>query len=174
MRCQICPPDRTAEGCVEFQRLHGCHACDRRGCWHANPSCRYYTRVRESHPDATMGDSVPHMRETRITCTAGGLNMEGRLHVNWWRQSNDVRFSVDGEGPFSMGHASGDQCNCLIDTLRQVLDLECDIRAVRAFVQARHANLVLGDYLELQQHWRDVISGLAHVLLGPAPTQLCA
>ena len=81
-----------------------------------------------------MGDSVPHMRETVITCTADGNIMEGRLSVNWWRTYTDVRLVVNGEHHFRMGTASGDECNCLIDTLRQQLNLDCDIGAVRAYV----------------------------------------
>ena len=82
MPCQVCPADHTAESCMEFQRVHGCHACDLRGCWHANPLCAFHNRFRESHGDAQLGDSVAHMRETRITCTADGTPMEGRLQVN--------------------------------------------------------------------------------------------
>jgi hypothetical protein len=33
MPCHICPPRHTAGDCEGFQRLHGCHACDRTGCW---------------------------------------------------------------------------------------------------------------------------------------------
>jgi hypothetical protein len=77
MPCQICPPRRTAGGCVDFQRVHGCHACDRTGCWQANPSCRFYNRSREEHADALLGDTVPHMRQTRITCTADGMQVQG-------------------------------------------------------------------------------------------------
>ena len=96
------------------------------------------------------------MRETRITCTADGLDMEGRLNVDWWRQYRDVCFTVNGAEQFSMGKASGDECNCLIDTLRQQMNLECNIAEVRNYVQARHSNIELGDFLELQHHWRDV------------------
>ena len=63
-----------------------------------------------------------------------------------------------------MGTASVEECNCLLDTLRQQLQLHCDIKTVRAFVQAQDASLVQGDYLELQTHWRAVIAGFAHVL----------
>ena len=48
--------------------------------------------------------------------------------------------------------------------MRQQLHLDCDIGAVRAYVQAQHASLVHRDYLELQHHWRDVILGFAHVI----------
>ena len=162
MRCQICPPHFTVEECVEFQRSNGCHACDRRDCWRANPACTLRGEARLNHPDAAWGDTVPHMRETRVTCTADGSNIEGRLRESWWRPYRDVCFTVNDTEEFIMGEASGDQCNCLIDTLRQQLHLECDVRAVRAFVQARHPDLIHGDYLELQHHWRDVIAGFAH------------
>ena len=132
--CQICPPERTAEECREFQRMHGCHGCDRQGCWHASSSCLFYKRFREPHADALMGDSAPHMRETRVTCTADGSEMEGRRKVNWWTQHSDVRFVVNEAQQFSMGTASGEECNCLVDTLRQRLHLDCDIKAVRAYV----------------------------------------
>ena len=134
MPCQICPPERSPEGCIEVQRMHGCHSCGRRGCWHTNLLCFFFQRNREAHRDALMGDSAPHMRETHITCTADGTQMEGRLHINWWSRYHHVQFLVNDAQPFTMGRASGEECNCLIDTLRQQLHLECDIRAVRAYV----------------------------------------
>ena len=135
MRCQVCPPERTAEGCIEFQREHGCHACDRIGCWHANPRCLFYNRARDTHEDAQWGDTVPHLRQTITRCTADGTQMQGRMQVYWWREYHDVRFVIN-EQHFKMGKASGHECNCLIDTLRQQLHLDCDVRAVRAYVQA--------------------------------------
>ena len=68
-----------------------------------------------------MGDTVPHMRETRIVCTADGTGMHGQQDANWWRAYADVRFVINDAQHFTIGHASGDQCNCLIDTLRQML-----------------------------------------------------
>ena len=55
-----------------------------------------------------MGDSVPHMRETRATCTADGSETEGRRKVNWWTQYSDVSFVVNEAQKFSMGTASGE------------------------------------------------------------------
>ena len=81
MPCEICPPQRTVGDCEDFQRVHGCHACDRNGCWHTKPSCRFYNRARVDHADALLGDTVPHMRETCITCSADGMPREGpELH----------------------------------------------------------------------------------------------
>ena len=34
----------------------------------------------------------------------------------------------------------------LIDTLRQQMNLECDIRAVRDYVQARHSSMAVTDF----------------------------
>ena len=61
--------------------------------------------------------------------------MIGRLRVDWWRAYNNVRFAVGEQQHFTMGKASGHQCNCLIDTLRQQLQLDCNIGAVRAYVR---------------------------------------
>ena len=162
MRCDVCPAYFTREQCAEFQRIHGCHACDRRNCWRESPLCLLGGKPRETGLAGAWGDTVPHMRETHITCTADGRHLAGCRREGWWERYHDVYFSINDREHFVMGKASGDQCNCLIDTLRQQLHVECDVRAVRAFVQARHPDLVLGDYLELQHHWRDVINGLAH------------
>ncbi len=173
--CQLCPSHiTTAEECYAYQRTYGCHACDRRGCWTRNPASPACAKPRASHPDGGWGDAVPHMREVRATCTAKGVNIHGSQDARWWQHPNHrgrVVFTledskVNATGDFIMGEASGDQCNCLIDTLRQQLQLECDVRAVRQFVQDRHQTLVRGDYLELQYHWKDVIAGLAHVTGG--------
>ena len=164
MLCQICCPESTVEECIQFQRLYGCHACDRKECWHANPECSFSNRPREVHQDAELGDFVPHMRETRITCTADGRQMHGRLPVNWWSFYKHVRFVVNEMQQFTMGKASGHECNCLVDTLRQQLHLDCDIGAVREYVHSQDPNLVLGDYLELQHHWQYVLRGFAFVL----------
>ena len=163
-RCKICPFHFTSEECAVSQRTNGCHACDQKDCWHMNSACEFFGRSRELHPDAEWGDTVPHFRETRITCTADGLEIEGRHSLDWWKQYRDVCFSVDNVNHFDMGKASGDECNCLIDTLRQQMKLDCDIRAVRNYVQARHPTMAATEFLELQRHWVDVISGLAHVL----------
>lgn len=145
MPCPICPPAFSSEECVEFQRVNGCHACDRTGCWQTNPTCLFNGQPRASHEDAQLGDTVPHMRETSIACTADGLEMQGRLGMNWWQEYEYVCFCVNESNFFSMGEASGEECNCLIDTLRQQLNLECDIKAVRDYVQTLHSDLLAGN-----------------------------
>ena len=163
MPCRICPSEFTEEECVNFQRQNGCHACDKRNCWHSKPDCSFFGRARVHHRDAELGDSVPHMRETAITCMADGEAMEGLLSPHWWHFYADVYFTVNDVEHLSMGTASGYQCNCLIDTLRQQLQIDCDIRAVREHVQTRHPTLPRGAFLELQHHWRDILSGFSAV-----------
>jgi len=75
--CRICPPQHTERECILFQRAHGCHACDRKGCWTASPECPFLHRFREPHNDAEMGDTAPHIRETRISCLADGTEVAG-------------------------------------------------------------------------------------------------
>mgnify|MGYP006899618366 CR=1 FL=1 len=84
--------------------------------------------------------------------------------MNWWRKHTEVLFKVNDADKLEMGRASGHECNCLIDTLRQQLGLDCDIGAVREYVQAQHGSLVRGDFLELQAHWRSVIKGFAELM----------
>ena len=163
-RCKNCPLHFTDEQCRISQRDNGCHACGKTDCWQMNPACPYFGRCREDHQDAELGDSIPHMRETHITCTADGFAIEGRHGIDWWKQYKDVCFSINEVNHFSMGKASGEECNCLIDTLRQQMNLKCDVRAVRNYLQTQHSNLAATEFLELQKHWMDIIAGLAHVL----------
>ena len=179
--CQICF-GTTAEGCQQFQIANGCHSCDWPGCWNdgqglkrslnASSSCEFYGRTREYHADASMGDGINHIRQTDITCTADGIVIDGRCKPNWWTRYDEVRFVVNHTEHFVMGTASGEECNCLIDTLRQQLQehcddnvrrqlqLHCDIKTVREFVQAQDPDLMPGEYLELQKHWLAVLAGL--------------
>ena len=81
-----------------------CSACDRYGCWEANPWCPFYGRCRESHADASMGDTVPHMQ---------GMIQVRRLGISF---HGAEMFDIDG-ATFSLGGATGEDNNCLIDTL---------------------------------------------------------
>ena len=119
--CHICPSESTAEECKKFQCMYGCHGCDRQGCWHTSPSCVFYKRFREPHADALLADSTSHMRQTHITCIADGRVITGERNVNWWTGYNEVRFVVNHAEHVIMGTASGEEYNCLIDTLRQQL-----------------------------------------------------
>ena len=60
------------------------------------------------------------------------------------------------------GYASGDGCNCLIDTLRQQLKIFANINLVREVLEQKFqdgpAKVKPGDYLELEYHWKDVVN----------------
>ena len=128
-----------------------------------NSYCSYYSRNRDRHSDAGLGDTVPHMREVHVVCVADGSARQGRQNINWWR-GRQVHFVFHRDTVYCMGSASGDECNCLIDALRQCLDVIFDVRAVRDLLQQRHRRLILRDYLELELHWRDVIEGIGLVM----------
>ena len=59
-----CNNEAQSDGCFAFQRSQGCHACGKTGCWNSSPLCPYakFGGSREDHADASLGDSVPHMR----------------------------------------------------------------------------------------------------------------
>ena len=66
----------------------------------------------------------------------------------------------DGAAYFK-GAASGDGCNCLIDTLRQSLDLSVHVAEVRARLEALHRRrgtpIAASDYLEFELHAVDIL-----------------
>ena len=61
------------------------------------------------------GDTVPHMRQQRIQIEGSRVFVEGREYF--------------------LGRASGDDNNCLIDTLRQALGLIVSVGNVRTALQ---------------------------------------
>ena len=156
----VCP-----EACKEHQQRHGCHACDRIGCWTGSRTCQFYGRSRPSHVDASMGDNVPHMNETAVQIFISGAEfLKGaRMRANWQR-GRDVVVKVDGSS-FHIGSASGGNMNCLIDTLRQVVagGVDCNVQAVRDRIEREFHDVRPGDFLDLQQHWRAVIAWLARL-----------
>ena len=117
--CPLCAHVRDSPACKEFQVSNGCHACDVVGCWRMNSYCSYYSRNRDRHSDAGLGDTVPHMREVHVVCVADGSARQGRQNINWWR-GRQVHFVFHRDTVYCMGSASGDECNCLIDTVRQL------------------------------------------------------
>ena len=65
---------------------------------------------------------------------------------------------------FFIGRASGDDNNCLIDTLRQKLNVVVSLQAVRLLLMDQFPSgprqVTDWNYLELQHHWRHVIQFL--------------
>ena len=141
-RCEMCVPrgevfvDSTE--CEMYQRRVGCHACDRIGCFRRNLSCQFFNRHRDTHADGGLGDRIPHMSQTDIQNLRDGALLEARrpLAPLWWR-GHSVIVRIEGMDCI-MGAASGDGCNCLIDTLRQCLRLVCNLEYVRQLLEQRH------------------------------------
>jgi hypothetical protein len=104
-----------------------CTSCDRPG--HANNEdrqCAFYGRARgqmaraPNHPDSGLGDTVPHISETRIRIPANGVEQTEAHRQPFWYQSQVLEIEVDGHA-YHLGSASRAGYNCLIDTLRQRL-----------------------------------------------------
>ena len=137
--CDLCRPFEEnvpdSIGCENLQRQVGCHACQALGCWRTKPSCPFYGRDREGHRDASFGDNVPHMHQTRIEILKDGVALQPgrRLSQSWWIGHNIV-LRIEGLH-YCMGAASGDGFNCLIDTLRQSLGLVCNVSYVRRILE---------------------------------------
>ena len=176
--CNLCDFEADSSNCQEYQAERGCHACDRRGCWRSKNTCPFkiFGGTREQHADAAMGDTVPHIRQVDVRVYADGSEVASGVprRANWWRQHRHIDVAVDGR-VYQMGGASGDGCNCLIDTLKQKLGIICDVPRVRAELQKRHtrgpSRIRPHDYLELQYHWRDIIEllGRCNLIGGQKP-----
>ena len=127
-----------------------CAACGLFGCRPDFEGCTYFRRTREGHEDAQPGDHVPHITQTE-----------------WWREGALVVIPNAGGGQdlaFSLGQATGAQSNCLIDTLRQALDLVCDVSRVRHMLRSKHpagpGHVTEFNYLTLDLHWKDIVDML--------------
>ena len=121
--------------------LSRCAACDQLG--HDAASCPFFAgRAREAHPDAALGDTVPHMFQMDV-------------------RRDGAFFWVDGR-KYRRGYASGRDNNCLIDTLRQKLGLICNVEWVRSQLQLRFAEpglaqVTADNFLTLDLHWESVV-----------------
>ena len=123
---------------IFFQRQHGCHKCGNLDCWGESPSCPFSGCERLPIADAQLGNNAPHIRQTAIEiyCNGGLLESTGtRMPSNWWKKQH-VEISGDGNW-YTPGRASGDGCNCLIDTLRQQLKIFANINLVREVLEQK-------------------------------------
>ena len=135
-----------------------CERCGRLG--HDGLRCPHFAAPRANHPDAAWGDTVPHMNEITVTITCDDALVErAQRRVNWW-DGRRVEINVD-DSWFVLGKANGDGCNCLIDTLRQCLQLICNVSAVRAALERKHSSrptaIIPLDYLDLRLYWSDIV-----------------
>ena len=121
-----------------------CGRCDRRG--HTDENCTSFPFTRFEHPDARLGDTVPHM--------AGRLDVEVGDHRN---------VLVNGIA-FYIGGSSGEGCDCLIDTLNQLLKTIVPSHVVRRDLQrefpAGEDRVTEGNYLDFRAHWEAILRSL--------------
>ncbi len=134
-------------GRTEALKQRGCHACDHIGCWSGSRTCLFFRRRRVAHRDAQQGDTVPHLSQIQMTLRADEHEVPnncGRLRSFWWVLARSLEYKVTVEFEdrlYFMGDASGDGCNCLIDTFRQRLGIICNVAAVRARLEQKHREL---------------------------------
>ena len=154
--------ERNSTECRQLQSLIGCHACDKKGCWAGGPRCRFAGRSREADADADFGDNVPHIageRNIQIVCDKIPLKNGQRMPPLWFA-GHSVLVRIDDKA-FTMGEASGDGYNCLISTLMQSLGVICNVSYIRSELERRHkgktSRIQPGTYLELKEHWRDIV-----------------
>ena len=159
--CAQCNFEEDSPECVAFQELHGCHKCSKRHCSTKTRMCVFFGRDRFQVPDAQLGDTVPHMSQASVQFYSDGRLMAlQRMSAKWWQSYKLVEVSVDNQ-MYTQGYASGEGCNCLIDTLRQMLNIISNTKRVRMELKNKFTTgprrIRSGDFLELQHHWKDVI-----------------
>ena len=103
---------------------------------------------------------MPHISETNIRIVANGVEQTSARREPLWYQGQVLQIELNGHS-YRMGSASGDGCNCLIDTLRQVLPgVISSVAAVRAELENRHRGLrthiVPGAFLPLD-FWDEIV-----------------
>ena len=95
----VAGPPRAAGG--EIPISNRCPRCDRVG--HTSDACPFYKGARENHPDASWGDTTPHLQQTEISITSGGEVVErSQRQLGWW-QGKRVEVSVKAFGSCSAG-----------------------------------------------------------------------
>ena len=131
-----------------------CPRCDNLG--HGADNCPFFPLPPEDHVDALPGDSVPHMFQISFQRSGDILTLDDQAYV--------------------IGFASGAQNNCLIDTLRQKLEIIADTKYVRRRLQERfpsgEAQVTNDNFLELQAHWRSVLEFLGEATGRPIDPDL--
>ena len=153
-----------------------CHRCDTIG--HTADACLFFTNERDAYPDAGWGDTTPHLQQTQIFIKAERHDVERNQRLPGLWNGQQLEISVDGIW-FVLGSASGEGCNCLIDTLRQLLPtFVCDVALVRAELERRHARsptaILPFDYLDLASYWSDIIDIIGETFLPEHTTCLHA
>ena len=136
-----------------------CSRCDQVG--HTTSDLFFYSRDREAHADAQIGDNVPRMSQVQITISANSVVMEeSQREVGWW-ENQRIEIAVGGSN-FVLGRASGEGCNCLIYSFQQILPTSMfNVAFVRAELERRHAGrptaIVRRGSLYFERYWGDII-----------------
>ena len=147
---------RTLPGsgqCLETQRDNGCHRCDEIGCCDAN--CKHFKNERPNVAEAGDGSG------------RAAADIFERTPVQIHRDAGNQNVVVEFDNrSFIKGFASGDGCNCLIETLLACLndnDLRCiaDVPWIRQELRRRFRQgenrVTEGNYLDLRNHWTTII-----------------
>ena len=75
------------------------------------------------------------MSETRIRVVANGVEQTAARRTPYWYANQAIDVYVNGVA-YGLGVASGDGCNCFIDSLRQKLPgVICSVPLVRALLE---------------------------------------
>eukprot|EP00973_Karenia_brevis_P085900 11915102-Karenia_brevis.AAC.1 len=85
------------------------------------------------------------MTQPSIRIIASGvLQSTGlRSKPNWWTAYRSLLIEVDGRSN-TPGFATGDDCNCLINTIRQQPGAQCDVAAARADLERMFPDILPG------------------------------
>ena len=114
------------------------------------------------------GGALPHVSQTDVTMFLDGVQVrDGRMPEPYWYAGHTLKICVDGI-VFQLGTAKGDDHNCLIDTLRQMLNerhgaliVQGSVADVRARLEDRHRGgatpIASLDFLDLADHWEDIV-----------------
>jgi hypothetical protein len=156
--CEVLPPGM------------GCTSCDK-ACHRSNadPRCEFYQRPRDRlawsasaqqllDTQAGTGGSVPHFSQIPwkfLNRARSEVLIDGVLYQRGYGNPGD--------------EALGERNNCLIDSLRQCLNIECNRLAVRRDLQAEFGNANVRDprrnvtrdsYLDVELHWGAIVRSL--------------
>ena len=111
---------------------------------------------------------MPHVSQTDVTMSLDGVQVQdGPRPEPYWYAGQTLEICVDGS-LFQLGKANGDDNNCLIDTLRQLLNerpgafiVQGRVADVRARLEDMHrgggAPIASRDYLDLADYWEDIV-----------------
>ena len=136
------PPSSQAPEPLDL-RPPECERCGRAG--HEGAACPSFSQPRLEHSDATSRGVGPHMFQISVSRRGDCFVVEGNT--------------------YSLGRASGQGNNCLIDTLRQALGLAgISLEGVRETLKAQFtrgpSKVEDANYLELGYHWAAIVDAL--------------